>query len=178
MSHIDIRQRLEEWSQEYGHSYHPPASSEQIEELEFVLGTTLPSDYREFVLNCADGGTNGYDVLVSSKEQIEHYLDEARNIRLRRAFPFTLQQAKALAESDEAQLDLPKAVWDGKQFGEDGLDGTLVIQHNGYVGSSYLIVRGELAGRICFTGDGIAGIHPFESFTEWLVCDEWSYNCG
>lgn len=178
MSHIDVRERLEEWSQEYGHSYHPPASPEQIEELEFVLGASLPSDYREFVLNCADGGTNGYDVLVPSKEQVEHYLDEDRNARLRRSFPFNQEHASILGKGEEAQLDLPIAVWDGKQFGKDGLDGTLVIQHSGYVGSSYLIVRGELAGRICYTGYGIAGIHPFESFTEWLRSEEWSYNCG
>ena len=178
MNQIELGRKIEDWIQEYGHQYNPPVSPARLAELEFVIGCTLPVDYRRFLLNIADGGTNGYDALVSTSEQLEIYLGDQANLRVSLPFPFTVEHARLFASGDEHKLVLPPEIWDGNRFGADGLNGTIVIQHSGYVGNVYLVVMGELFGRVCYTGDGVAGIYPMASFTEWLVSDEWSYNCG
>lgn len=176
MSQGSIESKLRELNKQPGHRYNPPASAERVDELEFVIGCSLPEDYRNFLLSYADGGSNGYDWLVSTEEQLRLYIEQDKNSRIRKPFPFSLEHAMAFEAGEERTLELSQEVWHGREFGPSGLDGTLVIQHSGYSGSAYLIVRGDLFGRVCFTGDRIAGIYPAASFSEWLLSDEWSYS--
>jgi SMI1 / KNR4 family (SUKH-1) len=130
----------------------PPVTIEQLRDFESLHSVTLPSDYRQFLLEAGNGGAGPYYGLLSL-DASPVYGDLAK--------PFALTEAWSMADCKEPEDEVPSAY----------RDGCLAISEHGCGYWSFLVVTGVAAGTVWddFTCGG-TGIHPTGlPFAKWYL---------
>jgi len=142
-------------------------SATQIKEFEEEHKISLPSDYKEFLMEVGNGGDGPpeYGLLKLGeikKHNIPDYLLEGYKERLKKPFPLTEHW-----------------IWEGMEdepgFGEklrETENGSLALGHDGCGMFWLLIVTGQEKGKIWQTTDvGICPCSPSLTFTLWY--EKW-----
>lgn len=138
--------RMADWEQKrfgaasHQYRWNPPASLEEVEELEQKIGVTLPKEYREFLLQAGNGGAGPFYGLYSMK-QVENELTwEMEADKLPMLSP----------EEKLPPLDMEQE--------ENWMRGCIPIESQGCTYLTCLMVTGPNRGRIVYV----------ESEGEWV----------
>lgn len=134
------------------HQYrlNPPATEEAIVRFEEKIGVSLPTEYRNFLIQAGNGGAGPYYGLFSL-EEVEHWLTWE-------------------VEPDKLPLLYPER--SGETFeleGEEAFRGCIPIQSEGDTYFTYLLVTGPNRGRVLYIDyEGSWIFFPREtSFLSW-----------
>lgn len=117
------------------YQWNPPASPEQVEALEEQIGVTLPEQYRQFLLQAADGGAGPFYGLYSL-EQVKSWL----------TWPVE-PELPPLFHPEDRDIDL--LVWYYEE-GENWRRGCIPIGSQGDTYFTYLLVSGPHRGQVVY----------------------------
>lgn len=119
------------------YQWNPPASLEQIEELEKQIGVTLPEQYQQFLLRVADGGAGPFYGLYSL-EQVKSWL----------TWPVE-PELPPLFHPEDRDRNIGLLVWYYEE-GENWRRGCIPIGSQGDTYFTYLLVSGPHRGRVVY----------------------------
>ncbi|KOY86093.1 hypothetical protein AD998_07990 [bacterium 336/3] len=156
-------------------------SLEALQAWETQYKLSLPTDYKDFLTQIANGGAGPYYGLYSLEAGMQEaenfsYINETESIKE----PFTLDFPISKTETDDFIKYYYQCLDDGdddeiKYFDSiTPLTGAIFLAEYGCGWSYFLVVKGDLAGTVWFQGDYLSPcIHENRilNFAEWY--EEW-----
>ena len=182
-----IRQKLEQLGtldpqkQRFGASKHqhqlnPVVKESALADFEKRHGVKLPTDYRQYLLEIADGGAGPFYGLYSLDEGTELAKDFAGKLDDPLSRPFPLDNAATRAFLDHVRTCIENGDDDEIVYPEvpEPCPGLVFLCDYGCGWSYALVANGEQAGTVWFVGEYLSPIHRDGkqlSFLEWI--DGW-----
>ncbi|WP_334075042.1 SMI1/KNR4 family protein [Paenibacillus sp. A14] len=152
-------------------------SESQVEEFEAAAGTTLPQDYRDFLIHIGDGAAKKRQFPLSlshAKDCMEYCLQEKTELDYM-SRPFSADSCNKAFHEDyedwDSDMDDDAADEHYNRLYSKALQGTITLHHDGCGYYIVMIVSGELAGQLYYidTCHG-QGIHKVsDSFSEYYL---------
>lgn len=156
-------------------------SEDYLQKWQEKYNVQLPTDYRDFLTQIANGGVGPYYGLYSLEEAMQEaenfsYINETENI----AEPFAIDFPISKTETDDFIKYYNQCLDDGEddeiQYFDSitPLTGAIFLAEYGCGWSYFLVVKGDLAGTVWFQGDYLSPCiyeNRILSFSEWY--EEW-----
>ncbi len=148
----------------------PPIAESEVARLEAEFGVTIPEDYRDFLINVANGGRAPCRLVPLSGWDGCYWIDDPKPHMVAEPCIVTPgAQDQGERWLDEANLPDWEARWDNNEW--DPMFGTIAVAEIGCGLFFSMIMTGPFRGRIFSWGDHALNppyVYPEPSFGGWF----------